>query len=498
MSGEVVAVNLSPSHTMAKQTQTRIHLLAGLGVEGDVHAGEKVRHRYHVRKNPDRPNLCQVHLIQAELHDELRAAGFDLSYGQMGENVTTRGIDLLGLPTGTRLRLGSSAVIEVTGLRTPCHQLDGIQQGLMAATREKVGQKVCFKAGIMGIVVEDGEVQPGDMIGVDMPPEPARALEATVTRHSPVRCVMHVAGRRRCSRSALELNRLGVLGHESLDRLGHHPVEEAERATLPSGNDLVFRFGHQLDQRIHRHLRVVGRRDRNRLLAGVVAGVLEELRLMGHRHHRTYPNVLHLLLVQFLAKRITQPDDAELGGRVRGVQRGGNLPDDRGDVDERPTPTLSKVLHGEVAAVGRAEQVGLDDLLVIFERNLVVPPDHGDAGVVDPHVEPPEGVDRLLGEVFHRLPVADIGGHGQGFATCRDTLLGDSVERRNASGRDDDGGTTPGQFEGRASSEAARRTGDDNYLAAVLIIAGHEVVPLGEKWARRVWQMWCRAVLAPE
>lgn len=177
MEGVVVAVSRSPSHTMAKQNQAAVRLLAGLGVEGDAHAGETVRHRYHVRQNPDRPNLCQVHLIHAELHDELRAAGFDLGPGQMGENVTTRGVDLLGLPAGARVRLGDAAVVELTGLRTPCRLLDGIQPGLMAATREKVGRKVRFKAGVMAVVVTGGEVKPGDPVRVELPPAPYRPLQ---------------------------------------------------------------------------------------------------------------------------------------------------------------------------------------------------------------------------------------------------------------------------------------------------------------------------------
>lgn len=177
MEGVVVAVSRSPSHSVAKQNQNVIHFLAGFGVAGDVHAGEKVRHRYHVRRDPDRPNLCQVHLIPSELHDELTRAGFHITPGRMGENVTTRGIDLLGLPTGARLRLGATAVVEVTGLRTPCRLLDGIQKGLMAATKEKVGGAVRFKAGIMSVVVEDGVVRPGDAIRVELPPVPHRPLE---------------------------------------------------------------------------------------------------------------------------------------------------------------------------------------------------------------------------------------------------------------------------------------------------------------------------------
>jgi MOSC domain-containing protein YiiM len=115
MSGTVQAVSRSPTHTFAKPNQKSIRLLTGRGVEGDAHLGETVKHRSRVARDPSQPNLRQVHLIHAELHDELRAAGFAVSVGQMGENVTTRGIDLLGLPTGTRLRLGKTAVVEVTG-----------------------------------------------------------------------------------------------------------------------------------------------------------------------------------------------------------------------------------------------------------------------------------------------------------------------------------------------------------------------------------------------
>ena len=126
MSPRVVTVSRSAGHTMGKPNQERITLLAGLGVEGDAHAGVTVKHRSRVAADPSRPNLRQVHLIHAELHDALASAGFAVAPGQMGENITTRGIDLLALPTGTRLHLGESAVVEVTGLRNPCTQLDGI------------------------------------------------------------------------------------------------------------------------------------------------------------------------------------------------------------------------------------------------------------------------------------------------------------------------------------------------------------------------------------
>jgi MOSC domain-containing protein YiiM len=174
----VTAVSRNATHTVSKPNHDAIRLLAGLGVDGDAHMGETVKHRSRVARDPTQPNLRQVHLIHAELHDELLAAGFDVAPGQMGENVTTRGVDLLGLPTGTRLRLGETAVIEVTGLRNPCIQLDGIQHGLMAATlaRDQAG-KLVRKAGVMGIVVAGGEVWAGDPIGIELPPEPHRALD---------------------------------------------------------------------------------------------------------------------------------------------------------------------------------------------------------------------------------------------------------------------------------------------------------------------------------
>lgn len=178
MDGVVIAVSRSAAHTMGKPVQTSIRLLTALGVEGDAHAGATVKHRSRVAKNPSAPNLRQVHLIHAELHDELRSAGFELAPGQMGENVTTRGVDLLALPTGARLHLGDTAIVEVTGLRNPCAQLDGIKPGLMAATLghdERGG--VIRKAGVMAMVRVGGEVRPGDAVRVELPPEPHRALQ---------------------------------------------------------------------------------------------------------------------------------------------------------------------------------------------------------------------------------------------------------------------------------------------------------------------------------
>ncbi len=168
--GLVTAVSRAETHAVSKQGCASITLLAGLGVEGDAHLGVTVQHRSRVARDPTQPNLRQVHLIHAELLEELRAAGFALSPGQLGENVTTRGLELLGLPGGALLRLGEKAVVEVTGLRNPCLQLDGIQAGLMGATlgRDADG-KLIRKAGVMGIVIAGGEVQPGDGIRVELP-----------------------------------------------------------------------------------------------------------------------------------------------------------------------------------------------------------------------------------------------------------------------------------------------------------------------------------------
>jgi MOSC domain-containing protein YiiM len=175
--GIVAAVSRSPTHTMTKPTADSIRLLAGLGIENDAHQGVTVKHRSRVAKDPTVPNLRQVHLIHTELFDELRSRGFAVAPGLMGENVTTSGIDLLALPTGTRLYLGGEAVIEVTGLRNPCRQLNGLQRGLMEATLDRDGDgNLIRKAGIMAIVLAGGVVHEGDPIRVELPPAPHRPL----------------------------------------------------------------------------------------------------------------------------------------------------------------------------------------------------------------------------------------------------------------------------------------------------------------------------------
>ncbi|MBV8455332.1 MAG: MOSC domain-containing protein [Acetobacteraceae bacterium] len=170
MNGTVVAVSRSPRHSFSKDPQLAIRLLAGLGVEGDAHAGATVKHRSRVAQNPSQPNLRQVHLIGQELLDELTAKGFRVWPGAIGENITTSGLDLLRMPLGTRLGLGESAVVELTGLRNPCRQLDKFQSRLMAAVldRDEDGQLI-LRAGVMGVVLAGGTIRPGDPIAAILP-----------------------------------------------------------------------------------------------------------------------------------------------------------------------------------------------------------------------------------------------------------------------------------------------------------------------------------------
>jgi len=175
--GWVIAVAQDAAHNFTKPNRAAIVLVPGLGVEGDAHFGRTVQHRVRVKEDPTKPNLRQVHLIHSELFDELAQAGFIIKSGDIGENITTRGFDLLELPKGTRLRLGESAVVEVTGLRNPCRQIEAFRPGLLAALtqRDENGQ-LAIKSGIMGIVLSRGEVRPGDGIVVELPPEPHERL----------------------------------------------------------------------------------------------------------------------------------------------------------------------------------------------------------------------------------------------------------------------------------------------------------------------------------
>lgn len=174
----VTSVSKSDAHTFSKFNCDKIILLKGLGVEGDVHMGEKVKHRSRVSKNPNQPNLRQVHLIHSELFDELKEKGFSIQEGQIGENITTKGIELLTLPRDTILKIGKTVKIKLTGLRNPCKQLNSIKNGLMKAVLDKDSNgNIVRKAGVMGIVLEGGEVKMGNEITFELPPKPYMNLE---------------------------------------------------------------------------------------------------------------------------------------------------------------------------------------------------------------------------------------------------------------------------------------------------------------------------------
>jgi MOSC domain-containing protein YiiM len=178
VAGFVTAVARCAAHDFSKPPTSHVRLIAGLGVEGDAHLGATVQHRSRIAKYGHLPNLRQVHLIHAELFDELRDAGFVVHPGDMGENVTTAGVDLLGLPTGAVLRLGGSAVVEVTGLRNPCKQLNDFKPGLMQATLARDAEGTLIrKAGVMAVVLTGGDVRPGDRIAVELPEGAHRPLE---------------------------------------------------------------------------------------------------------------------------------------------------------------------------------------------------------------------------------------------------------------------------------------------------------------------------------
>jgi MOSC domain-containing protein YiiM len=166
----VVSVSRDSAHRFSKPTVGSIELVAGWGIEGDSHAGTTVQHRYHVKKDPTAPNLTQVHLIASELFGDLADQGFTVTAGELGENVTTVGIDLISLPEGALLHLGDSAVVQITGLRSPCTLINRFQKGLMKACLSRDGDGTLIrKAGVMGVVVRGGTVSPPSAIRVELP-----------------------------------------------------------------------------------------------------------------------------------------------------------------------------------------------------------------------------------------------------------------------------------------------------------------------------------------
>ena len=182
----VAAVSVSPTHSFSKPNVTSITLVAGIGVEGDAHAGELVKHRYLVRRDSTQPNLRQVHLIHQELFDDLQKQGYEVAAGQLGENITTTGVDLLSLPTGTVLRFSSGAEVELTGLRNPCVQIDDFQPGLMKKLRYRDADAGIVRiGGVMAVVLTGGQVHPGDEIAVELPAEPHQILTYVLDSHKP-------------------------------------------------------------------------------------------------------------------------------------------------------------------------------------------------------------------------------------------------------------------------------------------------------------------------
>jgi MOSC domain-containing protein YiiM len=176
--GQVIAVAMDDEHRFSKKQINQIHILAGLGVEGDAHLGVTVKHRSRVRADPSQPNLRQVHLIQAELLDELGDQGFKIGPADLGENITTRGVDLLARPRGTVLKLGADGELQVTGLRNPCSQIERFQAGLLKAVLGKrPNGEVIRKTGVMPIVLKGGFVAPGDLIAIELPVPPLLPLE---------------------------------------------------------------------------------------------------------------------------------------------------------------------------------------------------------------------------------------------------------------------------------------------------------------------------------
>ena len=174
----VIAVSRSKTHSFSKPTCPSIHLIEGLGVEGDAHSGKTVKHRSRVAIDPSQPNLRQVHLIHSELHEELNAQGFDVAPGILGENITTKGIDLLGLPRDSLLHIGDKAVIQITGLRNPCKQIEAYQKGLLSAVLDRTPDgELIRKSGVMAIILTGGHIKPNDTIRIQRPEKPFHKLD---------------------------------------------------------------------------------------------------------------------------------------------------------------------------------------------------------------------------------------------------------------------------------------------------------------------------------
>jgi len=172
----VVALHRSPAHSFSKEPVGEIELVAGVGVTGDAHAGPLVQHRSRVAADPTQPNLRQVHLIASELFGVVAAAGHVVAAGDLGENVTTVGLDVEALAVGSVLALGDDALVAITGLRNPCRQIERFRPGLLREVAVATDRGLVRRAGVMGVVVRGGTVRVGDAIEVSTPPGPARSL----------------------------------------------------------------------------------------------------------------------------------------------------------------------------------------------------------------------------------------------------------------------------------------------------------------------------------
>ncbi len=175
-SAQVVGVQVNSAHSFSKTPQDTITLIENFGVQGDAHAGPNDQHLFHIRRYGQQPNLRQVHLIHSEFFDDVSTKGHTVLPGDLGENIATRGVDLLGLPTGARLLIGAEAIVELTGLRNPCVQIENFQSGLLAHCKEVTPTGVARKTGVMGIVLRGGQVSKNDTITVELPPEPHQPL----------------------------------------------------------------------------------------------------------------------------------------------------------------------------------------------------------------------------------------------------------------------------------------------------------------------------------
>lgn len=167
----ILSVSARSGHHFSKTPQRSIRLLAGLGVEGDGHMGERIKHRSRARYNPALPNLRQVHLIDSGYIALMAAKGYAVAPGDIGENLLVAGIDLISMPQDTLLHLGGDgAVVRITGLRNPCIQMDRFMPGLMAASLDRDADGGLIRlTGVMGVVEGGGAVVPGDVVRVEMP-----------------------------------------------------------------------------------------------------------------------------------------------------------------------------------------------------------------------------------------------------------------------------------------------------------------------------------------